>query len=146
MTHASSNCHIALLTIALLQLACALLHCELSQSALGMQMMQEWLGQHKLDRKALAVLAGNAQAVQLYDDYLRTQVQDVMEDLLAEFDESPPVQGEHTEPIRLLALHSTMRLSMDNSQFSCCCDPVILQLQADVSPSSSCSSCLCLHV
>lgn len=58
-------------------------------------MMQEWLGQHKLDRKALASLASNAQAVQVYEDYLRNQVQDVMEDLLAEFDEPVPAQGTH---------------------------------------------------
>lgn len=59
------------------------------------QMMQEWLGQHKLDRKALAALAGNAQAVQVYDDYLHSQVQDVMEDLLAEFDEPAAAPGMH---------------------------------------------------
>lgn len=58
-------------------------------------MMQEWLGQHKLDRKALAALAGNAQAVQVYDDYLHSQVQEVMEDLLAEFDEPAPAPGIH---------------------------------------------------
>ena len=56
-------------------------------------MMQEWLGQHKLDRKALAALASNAQAVQVYEEYLRNQVQDVVEDLLAEFDEPAPAQG-----------------------------------------------------
>ena len=56
-------------------------------------MMQEWLGQHKLDRKALAALSSNAQAVQAYEEYLRNQVQDVMEDLLAEFDEPAPAQG-----------------------------------------------------
>ena len=61
-----------------------------------MQMMQEWLGQHKLDRKALAALASNAQAVQAYEDYLHSQVQDVMDDLLAEFDEPAPAQGTHT--------------------------------------------------
>lgn len=59
----------------------------------ALQMMQEWLGQHKLDRKALAALASNMQAVQLSEDYLRNQVQDVMEDLLAEFDEPGPAQG-----------------------------------------------------
>ena len=66
-----------------------------NHSRLCLQMMQEWLGQHKLDRKALAALAGNAQAVQVYEDYLRQQVQDVMEDLLAEFDEPAPAQGTH---------------------------------------------------
>lgn len=63
---------------------------------LGVQMMQEWLGQHKLDRKALAALASNAQAVQAYEDYLHNQVQDIMEDLLAEFDEPAPAQGTHS--------------------------------------------------
>lgn len=66
---------------------------DLQYSTLGLQMMQEWLGQHKLDRKALAALASNAQAVQVYEQYLRNQVQDVMEDLLADFDEPSPAQG-----------------------------------------------------
>lgn len=66
---------------------------HLNNSMLGLQMMQEWLGQHKLDRKALAALASNAQAVQAYEDYLRNQVQDIMEDLLAEFDEPALAQG-----------------------------------------------------
>ena len=57
--------------------------------------MQDWLGQHKLDRKALAALAGNAQAVQLYQDYLHQQVSDVVEDLLAGFAEPAPAQGDH---------------------------------------------------
>ena len=48
----------------------------------GLQMMQDWLAGFKLDRKALAGLAGNAQAVQAYQDYLQATVQDVVEDLL----------------------------------------------------------------
>ncbi|DBA76675.1 TPA: hypothetical protein ACH3X2_008711 [Trebouxia sp. C0005] len=50
-------------------------------------MMQEWLALHKLDRKQLAALAGNAQAAQVYEAYLHQTVQEVMEDLLADFDE-----------------------------------------------------------
>ncbi len=64
-----------------------------------MQMMQEWLALHKLDRKQLAALAGNAQAAQVYEAYLHQTVQEVMEDLLADFDEpepeSEPAQGTH---------------------------------------------------
>ena len=46
-------------------------------------MMQDWLAMYKLDRKALAALTGNAQAVQTYQDYLQLTVQDVMEDILS---------------------------------------------------------------
>ena len=69
-------------------------------------MMQEWLGQHKLERKALAALASNAQAVQLYEDYLRLQVEDVMEDLLAELDEPEPAlaQGNHCRMLHALLM------------------------------------------
>jgi hypothetical protein len=66
-------------------------------SMLCVQMMQEWLALHKLDRKQLAALAGNAQAAQVYEAYLHQTVQEVMEDLLADFDEpepeSEPAQG-----------------------------------------------------
>ena len=62
-------------------------------SMLCVQMMQEWLALHKLDRKQLAALAGNAQAAQVYEAYLHQTVQEVMEDLLADFDEPEPAQG-----------------------------------------------------
>lgn len=48
-----------------------------------MQMMQDWLAMYKLDRKALAALAGNAQAVQSWQDYLQMTVQDVVQDMLS---------------------------------------------------------------
>ncbi len=57
-------------------------------------MMQDWLAVHKLDRKQLAALAGNAQAAQVYEDYLHQTVQEVVHDLLAEFDEPQPAEGE----------------------------------------------------
>lgn len=60
-------------------------------------MMQEWLAKYKLDRKQLAVLAGNAQAAQAYEDYLQQTVVEVVEDLLAEFDEPAPPEGECTD-------------------------------------------------
>ncbi|DBA81836.1 TPA: hypothetical protein ACH3X1_007555 [Trebouxia sp. C0004] len=53
-------------------------------------MMQEWLALHKLDRKQLAALAGNAQAAQVYEAFLHQTVQQVMDDLLADFDEPEP--------------------------------------------------------
>ena len=87
---------------------------------LGLQMMQEWLGQHKLDRKALAALAGNAQAVQVYDDYLHSQVQDVMEDLLAEFDEPEAAPGMH---------HNLVHVLMHSAGKSCLCRSTSCGLQ-----------------
>lgn len=60
------------------------------------QMMQDWLALYKLDRKQLAALAANAQAAQAYEDYLHLTVQEVVEDLLAEFDEpeAEPAPGD----------------------------------------------------
>ena len=55
--------------------------------------MQDWLAQHKLDRKHLAVLAGNASAAQAYEDYLHATIEEVVEDLLAPFFEPPAPQG-----------------------------------------------------
>lgn len=37
-------------------------------------MMQDWLAERKLDRKALAALAANAVAVEAYSDYARCEV------------------------------------------------------------------------
>lgn len=85
-------------------------------------MMQEWLGQHKLDRKALAALASNAQAVQVYEDYLRNQVQDVMEDLLAEFDEPAPAQGTPAAYVH----HKTFIQMPVVSMLHCGCNTVCL--------------------
>ena len=65
-----------------------------------LQMMQDWLALYKLDRKQLAALAANAQAAQAYEDYLHLTVQEVVEDLLAEFDEpeAEPAPGDLVKP------------------------------------------------
>lgn len=55
-------------------------------------MMQDWLTMHKLDRKALAALSGNAQAVQTYQDYLQMTVQDVVEEIISVLD--PPATAQ----------------------------------------------------
>ncbi len=65
-----------------------------------MQMMQEWLALHKLDRKQLAALA---EAAQVYEAYLHHTVQEVMEDLLAEFDEPEPEPAQGISRVNLAA-------------------------------------------
>lgn len=39
-----------------------------------LQVMQDWLAERKLDRKALAALAANAAAVESYKDHARGEV------------------------------------------------------------------------
>lgn len=56
--------------------------CVSQEVVVCLQMMQDWLARYKLDRKALAGLAGNAQAVQAYQDYLQATVQDIVDDIL----------------------------------------------------------------
>ena len=82
-----------------------------------MQMMQEWLALHKLDRKQLAALAGNAQAAQVYDAYLHHTVQEVMEDLLADFDEPEPEPAQGTSQDNLAAAVTCEAVAV----FCCCC-------------------------
>lgn len=68
--------------------------------AVALQMMQDWLTLNKLDRKALAVLSGNAQAVQMYQDYLQISIQDVVEDILSVLDPSAAEDtGMHSTPL-----------------------------------------------
>ena len=81
------------------------------------QMMQEWLALHKLDRKQLAALAGNAQAAQVYEAYLRHTVQEVMEDLLADFDEPEPEPTQGTSQVNLAAVVTCEAVAV----FGCCC-------------------------
>lgn len=95
-----------------------------------MQMMQEWLALHKLDRKQLAALAGNAQAAQVYEAYLHQTVQEVMEDLLADFDEPElePAQGTPQDNLAaavtceaVIVVHCCCPMSCSTTcQCSCC--------------------------
>ena len=75
-----------------------------------LQMMQDWLGEHKLDRKQLVGLASNAQAAQTYQDYLNQTVLQVVDDMLAQFDEPSPDQGTlhlHTTNMSCIMLQAT---------------------------------------
>ncbi len=82
-----------------------------------MQMMQEWLALHKLDRKQLAALAGNAQAAQVYEAYLHQTVQEVMEDLLADFDEPQPEPAQGSSQVNLAVAATSEAVAV----FRCCC-------------------------
>jgi len=82
-----------------------------------MQMMQEWLALHKLDRKQLAALAGNAQAAQVYEAYLHQTVQEVMEDLLADFDEPEPEPAQGSSQVNLAVAATSEAVA----GFRCCC-------------------------
>jgi len=63
------------------------------------QMMQDWLSQYKLDRKALAALAANLAAVEAYEEFAAQEVASLLEDLVDSVAEggSPPSVQEATQ-------------------------------------------------